>query len=392
MQTVDTIIVGAGMVGSTLALMLGQCGYRVLLVEQFPSRPVPQDGDVRTMALSYASQVMLSQLGIWRSLSSRAAPIENLCVTVKGQLGSTHLKAPAKGITEKAALGYVVSVGDIDAALQEALLQTPNVTIARPATVVSHQPSDQAWSVSIVSSEGQQEIKTRLLIAADGVGSLLAKSQSIAYQNHAYHHHAICANMVMETNTPHTAFERFLKEGALALLPWIPPYATCIWTINEPPEHLLALSDSDYIKACQQAFGQRIGRIKSVGKRVAYPLSMQVAARQIDWRFLIMGNAAHQIHPVAAQGLNLSLQDIAGLRSLLANRANPADLGDPAFLEDYQQLRWPEQAKVIYTTDKIAKIMSTDAVPSTLRGLGITLLDMVAPLKQQVIRWGMGLA
>ena len=388
--TFDAVIVGAGMVGSTLALVLGQCGYRVLLVEQYPPRAVPLDADMRTMALSHASQVLLAQLGLWPSLALRAARMDALCVTVQGQWGSTHLIPPTSAGQTNYALGYVISVFDIDVTLQKAISANTNITLMRPATVVSHQPQANTWQVGIQCADTLHQITTRLFIAADGAGSPLAKAQQIQYQTTEYSHQAICANVALETKSPHTAYERFLKEGALALLPWIKPYATCIWTIQGSPDDYLGLSDADYLAACQSAFGRRVGRFLSIGKRIAYPLTMCVAKHQISWRFLVMGNAAHQLHPIAAQGLNLSLADIAYVRSLLLNGGDRFDLGASGFLEQYQQHRWPQQAKVIFPTDMMAKTLSSQAIPSVLRGIGNTLLDMLPPLKRPITQWGMG--
>lgn len=399
MKSFDVVIVGAGLVGSCLALMLGQSGYQVLLIEQYPPKTIPSDIDTRTMALSHASQTLLSQWGIWPILAQRAAPIEEVCVTVQKQYGSTHL-IPPPSLGQKSALGYVVSAFDMEAAITQALGNHENITIMRPAAVVSQKPQEDLWQIDVrtedpprtdcgPTSTSLTQVTTRLLIAADGNASPLAQSQKIAYQTMQYSHHAICANFIVEAKSPHTAYERFLNGGALALLPWISPYMTCVWTCEGSATSLMDLSDADYLQACQKAFGRRIGSLKAIGKRFTYPITMRYAPYQIGWRFAVMGNAAHQLHPIAAQGLNLSLGDIRTFQTLL-QKERPHDLGDPAFLKAYQEACWPQQAKVIHTTDKIAQIMSSNAWINPLRGMGLTVLDMLSPLKQPLTRWGMG--
>lgn len=386
----DAVIVGGGMVGSTMALMLGQLHYRVLLVEQFPTRETPPDSDVRTMALTQASQTLLTQLKVWEHLAARAVPIKSLCVTMQGQFGSAHMQAPSAAGDDFFALGAVVSVYEIGAALSQAISTLPNIIVLQPASVIGHEPQTDHWQVKVQSPSGEHTVQTRLLIAADGAGSALAKANHLHYDVTRYDHVAICANLALETRTPYTAHERFLRDGAIALLPWTSPYATCIWTHHGSAEHAMALSDVEYVAACQQAFGRRAGRFLSVGKRVQYPLSMQIVSYQTGWRFCVMGNAAHQLHPIAAQGLNLSISDIAQWRSLLMGADQMIDLGAADLLEQYQQLRRSPQAKVMKTTDMIAKLAAGHAMPAMMKGMGITLFDLLPPVKKAFTRWGMG--
>lgn len=384
----DAVIVGAGMVGATLAWILGQQGYRVLLIEKNMPRPVPQDVDMRTMALSYASIQYLKAWQIWPLLQAQATPIASVCVTQQGQLGATTLEVPHK-YDEPVMLGHVVSVVAIDQALHALLATKPNITLLRPATFVSQTSHPLGWQIEIACDGKIQTMSTALLVATDGARSALAQANQISYQTTDYQQAAICANLVMEPRVPHTAYERFLKKGAIALLPWQSPYATCVWTCDGPAEPLMALSDQAYAQTCQQMLGRRVGKIQGVGKRFVLPLKMHLANQQTQQRFLVMGNAAHQVHPIAAQGLNISLQDMGQFWQILKRR-QPTDLGDSAFLSEYQTACQPRQTAVTRTTHGIARYLAGSTLPASLKGLGLTLFELCPPLKQSVVRWGMG--
>lgn len=384
----DSVIVGAGLVGALGALILAQQGYHVLLIEKNPPRNLPAMADRRTMALSAASVRYLKAWHIWQHVALKAAPIESVCVTQKGQYGSTQLASPILfDVTQP--LGQVVSVVDLDAASQIEIANNPHIDFWQPASLCSHRPLDNGWELMIHRDGTSETLHTKLLIAADGALSPLAKANHIVYQSKAYSHHAITANVTLETKTPHVAYERFLEKGAIALLPWLAPYATCVWTIEDEPSAYLALSDEAYIQACQEAFGRRVGRIIGVGKRMAFPLNMHIAKKQTSWRFCVIGNAAHQLHPIAAQGLNISVQDLGKMWQLLRDH-HPEDIGDPTFLANYQNSIQSRQTAVMQTTDKIADWLASSKLPGALRGIGIALFDSLPPLKRKMVEWGTG--
>jgi 2-octaprenyl-6-methoxyphenol hydroxylase len=232
-----------------------------------------------------------------------------------------------------------------------------------------------------------------LLIAADGASSTLREEQGISVNTKNYNHFAVLTNVKLEASHPFRAYERFLAQGAIALLPWQNNLATCVWTTqHEQAQFLLSLTDEEFIAACQAEFGFRMGKITQVGKRNCFPLQMTIASVQSSARFLVMGNAAHSLHPIAAQGLNLSLRDIWQVRNQALHLNNKADLGSEDFIAEYHQARSHDQNRIIFATDKIARFMSGGPLPSWLRACGITLFDCVNPLKQLFTRFSMGLS
>jgi len=383
----DGVIQGGGIVGASLALMLAQQKYRVLLLEK--NLPIAPDNDLaaRTLALSYASCQIFAALGVWDNLLPAAVPIEQVKVSVQGQYGCARLKSP----DQSQPLGYVVGFHALENALYTALSSLASlaeVDVIRPGTMISCDSHPEYWQGTL---DNAQTFNTRLLVAADGANSRLGQQQSIVTHETVYGHVALMTNVELKT-TRNIAIERFLPQGALALLPWQGDYATLVWTM---PEHhkitFETMSDNDFLYQCQQVLGQRIGKLVRCGKRYYFPLTMQLAATQHSCRFLLLGNAAHQLHPIAAQGLNLSLRDIWQLRAQLLHQPW-CDIGSQTFLATYVKAREQDQAKAVFSTDKIAKFLSGGPLPYWLRAVGITLFDACAPLKQRFTRLNMGLA
>jgi 2-octaprenyl-6-methoxyphenol hydroxylase len=383
----DCVIVGGGAVGLSLAIVLGQSNYKTLLIEQkVPGNNIQEAINARTIALSFASQRIYSMLGVWEKIKHPVS-IQEVLVTVKGQYGSSKLTAQDQ---ELPSLGYVVGTQELEQALEETLQNITQVDILRPATVLSREARQDAWYISV--SGRSQKISCKLLIAADGMTSQLRQEQQISCQQTDYGHFAVMTNLHIEKGFHHIAYERFLPKGAIALLPWQQSLSTCVWTVDEmQAQSLVNLAEDSFLRECQHQLGSRIGKLTACGKRSCFPLKMQLATNQISARFLLMGNAAHSLHPIAAQGLNLSLRDIWQIRSQILKAKAQCEIGSVDFLESYLQARKNDQERVIFTTDKIARFMSAGPIPSWLRALGLTLFDSVAPLKRRFTAFGMGI-
>lgn len=385
----DAVILGGGVVGATLALMLAQNQYQVLLIEKNSPQPLAEELSARTVALSYASIRILESLQVWQALQQRAMPIKEVAVSVAGRFGRSHLEAKQQGVEF---LGQVVTFVELEQALFAALAHLPNVQILRPAILNAYQASEHAWDLTIMHHDAKLPVKTRLLVAADGLHSTLRTALAIPVNKSDYGHFAVMSNIVCEGMPSHTAIERFLPNGAIALLPWQNNLVTCVLTVTEDRQRtLLQMQETDYLRTCQEALGSRYGKLVRLGKRVALPLAMQVAQQQIGNRFLLMGNAAHSLHPIAAQGLNLSLRDIWQLKKQLTRSPDPIDLGGAQFLANYQSARGGDQRRIIFATDKIAKYLSGGPLPMELRALGITLFDSFWPAKKLFAHYSMGL-
>ncbi|MGE3319710.1 MAG: FAD-dependent oxidoreductase [Candidatus Berkiella sp.] len=385
----DVVILGGGVVGASLALMLAQCHYQVVVVEKkAAATAIVSDMQARTVALSYASVHILKSLGVWAHLEQNKVPIQEVLVSVAGRLGRSHLKASEQ---DAPYLGQVVAFDELERVLFAALAKMPNAKIYHNATLSDYIKQEQAWQLTI-STENPFKIQTKLLVAADGIDSSVRKHLGIEVRKTEYGHFAILANLQRKAAPAHTAIERFLKDGAFALLPWRNQLATSVFTVTEDQkQHLHDLDDQEYLMACQQALGLRYGQLVGLGKRIYVPLTMQVATQQTSHRFLLMGNAAHSLHPIAAQGLNLSLRDIWQLKKQLCTSHDKIDLGNTAFLDVYLKSRQADQSRIIFATDNIAKYLSGGPLPMGLRALGVTLFDCIAPAKKLFTRYSMGL-
>jgi 2-octaprenyl-6-methoxyphenol hydroxylase len=379
----DCVIVGGGMVGASLALALGRLNYQILLVEQQLGKTPTCDENARTIALTMSSVAIYQQLQVWPQLAKQAVAIQEVLVTVQKQFGSCRLKATDQQVD---ALGYVLAVHEVEAALYSALQELPNVTLARGWQLQAQQQHASTWWLTIANVEQTEQIETNLLVAADGAGSALARMRAINFEKIHYDHQAIMVNLQFNSKQPGLAIERFLANGAIAVLPWRNGLATCVWTIKDP-QAIMAMSDEEFIAACQAQLGARSGLVKAVGRRHCLPLNMQLANLQVAHRCVLMGNAAHSLHPIAAQGLNLSLRDIWQFCSLLPDQV---DLGEAAFLEKYLQQRRTDQSRVIFATDKIARFMTKGPLPTWVRAMGITLFDSLTPIKQRFTQLSMG--
>ncbi len=387
----DCAIVGAGTVGLSLAIALAQCGYRVVVLEKEDTPPLPTPPiEQRTLALSYASVRILDMLGVWEPLVKPAVPIEQVVVSVQGQYGTCRIRHQECGVE---ALGYVVGLSTLEDALLQKCQTLEHVTILKPTFLQEYHRSAEDWQLTLITEEKKQALAARILIAADGTHSVLRQSQGIASRQFMYDHFALMMNVRFEAKESCTAIERFLPQGAIALLPWQADLATCVLTLQQDQaQSWMSLSDGELIARCQKQLGFAYGKIVALGKKAAIPLTMSLAEKQMSPRFLLMGNAAHTLHPIAAQGLNLSLRDIWQIRSqLLKYRAHPCDLGAEHFLQEYVEAREPDQKRIIFATDKIARFMAGGPLPTWVRAKGMLLFDCLAPLKNQFSRYSLGL-
>lgn len=406
----DIVIAGGGMVGISLALQL--CAVlpqeiSILLVESFPfpepdKDPVAQyhpSFDARSTALSFSSRVIYEQLGAWALLQERCCPIERIHVSTLGRFGSTLLSAQEQGWE---ALGYVAENAWLGNALIKSLYAQKRVTVRSPASIVGAVPAMGSLQLTVVDkgAEGHEILDTDLLLVADGAESSLRQQLGVAVDSKAYEQHALIANI--ETDQPHTglAFERFTDEGPLAMLPLLPGpegenRSALVWTLpTGRVENLLGCTQEDFLGELQKRFGYRLGRLLKAGERSSYPLSLVQAGEQVRQNVVVMGNAAHALHPVAGQGFNLSLRDIVQLGNTLAEgHAQGNALGDLAVLERYQTRQAADQENTIGFSDRVPGLfMQADPLLGLGRDLALAGLDIFPPLKEAFIRQTAGMA
>ncbi len=379
-RQVDILIVGGGLIGATLMLALTDLGYNVLLVEAKPfSNRVRTDFDARTLALAPASVRILKMLKIWPLLEEDATPIQTIHVSERGCFGTAQLQSE-----ENNALGYVVEMQHINRALHTLINEKQ---IIAPAELIDLDSVN--GTATIQSAAGEFTVQARLIVASDGADSSVRQLCRLPTKTKDYQQMAVVANIGLARSHHNHAYERFTPSGPLALLPMTGLRASLVWAL--PPheaERLTASSEHDFLKALQHAFGYRLGRLVKVGQRVNYPLRQVVMPESVSGAVVFVGNAAHTLHPVAGQGFNLGLRDVATLAQCVAQEGLDSNM-----LQTYQQTRRYDQAAITQFTDGLIELF-TSRVPGLglVRGVGLIALDNVAVLKKILARHARGFA
>ena len=392
----DIVIAGGGMIGASLALALSPLGLRVAVVEAVARGETLQPSfDDRSTALSRSTQRMFEAMGLWDDVIPAATPIRRIHVSDRGRFGFSHIDAAQQGVD---ALGYVVINRVLGDVLQSALAKAETVDAFCPAKVVDIDTGgDSARATVAAGGTDRQELDCQLLVAADGAHSELRPMMGICATKTDYGQHAIIGNLLPEKPLDNCAYERFTDDGPLALLPVADDRAGFVWIVSsDDADRVLALDDETFLDELQTAFGYRLGRLSRVGKRAAYPLSLSKAVRLTSERAVLVGNAAHGLHPVAAQGFNLGMRDVAALCDCIADArsANPsADLGDPDLLARYAQWRRNDQGKLVRLTDGIVRLFGSSSPPlKAARNIGMLGFDLIPGVRSVFAKHMMGLA
>lgn len=362
----DIAICGGGPVGLALALLLVKRGFAASRIAVIDAKPVEQTvKDPRSIALSYGSRQILEEIGAW---PIAADAIHDIHVSRRGHFGRTIIDRDEFGVP---ALGYVARYGALVSSLA-ALLERTAVTSLRPAHVTSS--TEQADAVDIRFGEGNA-ITAQFMVQAEGG---LFSEQDAKTVRRDYGQTAIIAQVKVSSPVAHRAFERFTEEGPLALLPQEDGYAM-VWCVRpETASRLQALSDAEFLSELGNAFGSRLGRFVAVTPRAAYPLGLN-AHNIATARTAAIGNAAQTLHPVAGQGLNLGLRDVAVLAKLLSEDLSSASL------ERFTMHRRTDRNLTIRITDTMARIFASapDGAPTqAMLGLSLGLIDAVKPAKR----------
>ena len=389
MSRVQLAIVGGGLVGASLALALQAGartrGWKIVLVEPFaPGDAYQPSYDARSSALSYGSRQIFERLGLWPALAERAEAISQIQVSDQGRFGATRLSAEDEGVP---ALGYVLENAWMGHCLWRAL--DPAVVEWRcPAEVTRMTALGDGYRLHL----GDDSVMDcDLAVLADGGRSGLREQLGIAVRHTPYEQCALIANITPAEAHGGQAFERFTAQGPLALLPLSEQRCALVWT--RPPvdaERLQALPDAEFLAELQQAFGYRLGSLRQVGTRHVYPLALVEAAEQVRPNLVILGNAAHSLHPVAGQGFNLSLRDTQALAETLL--ASDQTVGDFAVLQRYLQRQQQDQALTVSFSDRVTRLFGRgESLLVAGRTLGLLGLDLLPPAKRWFARQAMGL-
>lgn len=370
----DIVIVGGGPVGTALALALADSASQVQVLET--RTDLGRVAHKRTLALSYGSRLILERLGVWAALRE-VTEIRDIHISQVGGFGMTRLHAADEGLP---ALGYVVDYGELDSALHAALRRTA-VDVVTGATVRS---TAQYAGYACVQAEIKgaiRQITTRLAVVADG-----GAGSGIARETRDYAQHALLANVSAELPHRGWAYERFTADGPVALLPQGKGYAL-VWTATaERAGALLDLPDAAFLQELHAHFGDRVGRFSSVAARTSFPLNLSYVREPIAPHRVIIGNAAHILHPVAGQGFNLGLRDAWELAERIRD-CRREDLGGLSMLKNFQSGRQLDVSGSIFFTDLLVRLFS-NASPLLQhgRGLGLLALQQMPPLRHLVAR------
>ena len=391
----DIIIAGGGMIGTSLALALAPLGLRVAVIEAVPRKEAAQPSfDERSTALSRSTQRMFEAMGLWPEIVAASTPITSIHVSDQGRFGFSHIDAEEQGVE---ALGYVVINRVLGSVLQRALDQEESVDVLCPARAAAVDLSPGAATVHVEQGDEQKTLTCGLLVAADGANSAIRDMLGITAERTSYEQRAIIGNLLPEKAIASKAYERFTSQGPLALLPIADRRAAFIWTVVESDaDRVMGLDDDAFLAELQDQFGYRLGAFSKVGKRASYPLSLSKALRLTATRSVLVGNSAHGLHPVSAQGFNLGMRDVAALVDCVADAHSTDEDFDPgavAVLERYAAWRRSDQKKLVRFTDSLVRLFTSERPPlRALRNIGMLGFDLVPGVRSVFARHTMGLA
>ncbi len=382
-------IVGGGLVGASLALALQhgakERGWTVELIEPFePGHDYQPSYDARSTALSYGTRLIYQRLGVWDQIAERAEPITDIHVSDRGRAGVTRLDAASQQVP---ALGYVVENAWIGHCLWQAL-DDDVVTRRCPAEVERMRAVPGGYRLTLTDG---QTLDCDLAVLADGGRSGLREHLGIEVKQSPYGQTALIANVT--PGAPHggRAFERFTDEGPMALLPLPDNRCALVWTRPErDAARLAAAPEAEFLEELQQAFGYRLGGFQQVGARHLYPLVLIEAEEQVRSGLVVLGNAAHSLHPIAGQGYNLSLRDTEALAVALLRSSAP--LGDLSVLQGYHQQQRSDQRLTVGFSDQLTQLFGeSERLSVAGRNLGLLGLDLLPPAKAWFARQAMGM-
>ena len=389
----DVLIVGGGLVGASLALALGRAGLDVAIVEAHPFRINEQPNyDERSIALAQGSQRIFAGMGLWDALRDAVCPIHTIHVSDRGHFGFTRLKREQEGVE---ALGYVASARLLGNALIRALDTTDTVRLITPAQLETFCVEDEQVRATLNVGGKVVEYGTRLLVAADGVQSQVREQLGIDTHQWDYGQTAVIANITPDKPHRNVAYERFTDTGPMALLPLNDDHCSLVWTLRaDQVDEVMALDDASFLARLQARFGYRLGKLVKVGARHAYPLQLLRAKQSTAQRLALIGNAVHTLHPIAGQGFNLGLRDVAALAEVVIDaQRNGSDIGGVDVLQRYADWRETDQRRVVAFTDGMVRLFGQTSLPMVgLRNAGMLALDLCPPAKRWFGRLTMGRA
>ncbi|PWK88582.1 2-octaprenyl-6-methoxyphenyl hydroxylase [Fulvimonas soli] len=381
------LVVGGGLVGASLAIALDAAGVAATLVEAAAPRADAQPShDERNLALARATVNGLAAIGVWPHAAAKATPIRRIHVSRAGEFGSARLDARAEGVD---ALGWTLPARELGAALLRRLDACKRLQRLAPAQLEAIEPLPGGWRARVRTAGGARELRTPLLVGADGTDSFVRARLGIGADVHDYAQSLFVCTVTPERAHEGRAYERFADGGPVALLPLAEGRCGLVLTVPaDEAGAVAALDDAAFLALAQRRFGWRLGRLSRPGRRHAYPIRRVAARALVAPRAVLVGNAAQTVHPVGAQGFNLGLRDALTLAELVAAAADP---GDAALLERYAARRAPDREGTMAMSHGLVRLACLEQpLLAPLRSLALLAFDRVPPLRRALARRGMG--
>jgi 2-octaprenyl-6-methoxyphenol hydroxylase len=390
----ELVIAGGGLNGLLLGVACAGAGLSTIVVDrQDPAAMIGDRFDGRSSAIAYGSRLVFGGIGLWPEIAGDAEPIREIRVADDESPLFLHYdhRELAPGADNNAPLGYIVENRVLRRALLTRATTLPSLQLLAPQTVTAMEASETG--ATIVLGDGAR-LRTRLVVAADGKESPLRQAAGIRTVEWRYEQTGIVTTVAHQHPHGGIAVEHFLPAGPFAILPMTGNRSSIVWTEHaDLAPRLLALPDAEFAAELRARFGDFLGAVEPIGPRWAYPLALMQAERYVARRLALVGEAAHVIHPIAGQGLNIGIRDIAALAELIVDaRRLGLDIGDPAGLENYQHWRRADALLLAAVTDGLNRLFSNTVAPVRLvRDIGLAIVNRLPPLKRFLMRHAMGL-
>ncbi|MGR6841439.1 FAD-dependent 2-octaprenylphenol hydroxylase [Aliivibrio wodanis] len=392
MRSVDVAIIGGGMVGLTVAAALEQSGLRIAIIEsQLPETELADLPDIRVSAISRASENILDNVGAWQGIKSRrAAPYTSMKVWEQDSFA--HIDFDADQIAQRN-LGHIVENRVIQLSLLDTISKQDNVTLLAPERCSNIMFGEsEAW----LTLESGKAITAKLVVGADGANSWLRNQVDIPLTHWDYGHSALVANIRTVENHNQTARQIFRPEGPLAFLPLGEEnLSSIVWSLDPlNAENLVSMPEEDFNKQLTAAFDNQLGLCKVEGARQAFPLKMRYAKDFVKERVVLVGDAAHTIHPLAGQGVNLGLADAAALaETIIELHQEGKDIGSKVNLRSFERWRKAEAAQMIASMQGFKELFSgVNPIKKLVRGIGMSLTNELTPVKDECLKRALGVS
>ena len=393
MNQTNIIIIGAGLIGLSLAITLQNQEMKIKILEHHLLSSFVNIPDMRPLTVSFGSYRILQALGIWNDLAGEACPVSAVHISDQGALGALCFHA---GEFDVPALGYVVSFWKLQQILYRRVILQKNVEIIPITLVDEAQCNVNKAQVTFSTINGQQQLQADLLVAADGIHSTTCRLLKIPIEEENRNEVALIALLQLEDPHNHIAYERFTPQGTFAILPLFQTHQyQLVWSLSKTKaDEVEHWSDDQFCNVVEKIFKPYIGNIISIKRGKQYSLQMIIIKEQVRPSFVALGNAAHTLYPIAAQGFNLGLRDVAVLSEVLLNGwFQLKSLGDIALLKKYSRWRRTDQVFIMELTRSIVKWFGVQLpLINQIRGISLLAIGLLPPFKRRLAKLMMGLS